>query len=118
MWRAPGHFDISFGQINLQVMFPEPGMSEYQFLFTQAGDTEGGPFQVVFVPENETYSLSYGTGFIRRSIYVVDQNWASQFLQIEPATFGIISVDEISSRSTVHQRIVGFPFCGDALHKA
>ena len=62
-------------------------MSEYQFLFTQAGDAEGSPFRMVFVSEDETDGFSYGTSLIRGPIYIVDWNWASKFLQIEPAAF-------------------------------
>ena len=72
MRRASGHFDISFGPINLRIMFPEPGMSEYQFLFTQAGDAEGGPFRMIFVLEDESNSFSYGTSLVRGPIYIVD----------------------------------------------
>ena len=87
-------------------------MSEYQFLFTQAGDTEGSLFRMVFVSEDETDSFSYGTGLIRGPIYIVDQNRASKFLQIKPAAFCIVSVDKFSSSSTVYQRIDGSPLGG------
>ena len=78
--RALGHFDISFCPINLQIMFPEPGMSEYQFLFTQAGDAEGSLFRMIFVSEDETNGFSYGAGLVRGPVYIVDQNRASKFL--------------------------------------
>src|SRR5271170_2928523 len=78
-WGASGHFDFSFSPINLRVVFSKPGMSEYQFLFTQVGDAEDGPFRMIFVPENEANSFGYGTGFIRGAVYVVDWNWMGQF---------------------------------------
>ena len=87
-------------------------MSKYQFLFTQAGDTEGSPFRMVFVLEDETNSFSYGAGLIRGPIYIVDRNRASKFLQIKLAAFHIVSVNKFSSSSTVYQGIDGFPLGG------
>ena len=84
-------------------------MSEYQF---QAGDAEGSPFRMVFVSEDETDSFSYGTSLIKGPVYIVDQNRASKFLQIELAAFCIVSVDKFSSSSAVYQRIDGFPLRG------
>ena len=74
VWRASGHFDFSFVPVNLGIMFPEPGVSKYQFLFSQASDAEDSLFGMIFVLENETDSFSYRTRFIRRAIYVVDWN--------------------------------------------
>ena len=87
-------------------------MSEYQFLFTQAGDAEGSPFRMIFVSEDETNGFSYGAGLIRGPIYIVDRNRASKFLQIKLAAFCIVSVDKFSSSSTVYQGIDGFPLGG------
>ena len=39
--------------------------------------TEGHSFRMIFVPEDETDSLSNGTCLIRGSVYVVDWNWVS-----------------------------------------
>ena len=87
-------------------------MSEYQFLFTQAGDTEGSPFRMIFVLEDETNGFSYGASLIRGPIYIVDRNRASKFLQIKPAAFHIVSVDKFSSSSAVYQGIDRFPLGG------
>ena len=87
-------------------------MSKYQFLFTQAGDTEGSPFRIIFVLEDETNGFSYGAGLVRGPVYIVNQNQASKFLQIKLAAFCIVSVDKFSSSSAVYQGIDGFPFRG------
>ena len=87
-------------------------MSKYQFLFTQAGDTEGSPFRMILVLEDETKGFSYGASLVRGPVYIVDENWASKFLQIKPAAFCIVSVDKFSSSSAVYQGIDGFPFGG------
>ena len=87
-------------------------MSEYQFLITKAGDTEGSPFRMIFVLEDETNSFSYGAGLVRGPVYIVDRNWASKFLQIKLAAFCIVSVDKFSSSSAVYQGIDRFPLRG------
>ena len=70
MWGASGHFDFFFSPIDLWIMFLEPGMSKYQFLFAQTSDTEGCSFRMIFVLEDEADSFSNGTGLVRRPIYV------------------------------------------------
>ena len=52
-------------------------MSKYKLLFSQASDTEGCLFGMIFVPEDETNSLGNGTCFVRESVYVIDWNWVS-----------------------------------------
>ena len=59
MQWAPGHLDFPFFPVNLGVMFMKPGVSEQEFLFTQIGDTEGGPLRMIFVTEKEANGFHY-----------------------------------------------------------
>ena len=56
---APGHLDFPFFPVNLGVVFTKPGVSKQEFLFSQIGDTEGGPLRMIFVTEKETDGFCY-----------------------------------------------------------
>jgi hypothetical protein len=101
--RTTRHLDFSGFPIDFRIMFMEPRVSENEFLLSEVGDSEQSAFRVVFVPKHEINNFRYGSIFIGGAIDIEDRDGFGKFKETEAGTLSIVSINELSSCTTVHQ---------------
>jgi len=57
------------------------------------------------VSQDEIHHFSDGTSLVQSSVNIVNRNGFGELPSVEPVAFGIVAVDELSSGSTVHERV-------------
>ena len=62
------------------------------------------------VSQDEIHHFSDGTSLIHSSVNIVNRNGFGELPSVEPVTFGIVAVNELSSGSAVHERVDGLHF--------
>jgi hypothetical protein len=108
-WTA-GHLNFSSLSVDFQIMFVKPRVSENELLFSKVKDCEKSLFRIGFVLEYEINNFCYSSIFIRGTINIEDRNRFGEFKEMESGTFGIVSVNELSSCITVYQGISRLDF--------
>jgi hypothetical protein len=103
-WTA-GHLDFSGLPVDFRIMFTKPRVSENELLFSKVRDCKKSPFGMGFVLEYEIHNFYYSSIFIRSTINIEDRDRFGEFKEMESGTFGIVSVNELASCTTVYQGI-------------
>jgi len=102
-WEASGHFDGSGTEVDLQIMFVQPGEPEYHALLAEAGDHK----QDAFGGYNHVNDFVDAPGLIKRFVYVVNQD---QLGQLAGQKFGLgnkILVNEVSGSTGINHGFRG-----------
>jgi len=68
------HFNLAHTPIDLRVVLPKPGVSQYHVLVAKTGYCKVSPFCVVSVLENRIYHLTDGSRFVGRTINIVHRD--------------------------------------------
>jgi len=74
-WEASGHFYGSGAEVDLRIVLVQPGEPKYHALFTEAGDCKQNAFGMSFVGHNYVDNFADASGFVKRSVYVVNRDW-------------------------------------------
>ena len=77
-------------------------MSEQEFLFPETSDSKCSLLQMVFVMEDQVNHFRNRACFVRSTIYIVHWDGLPYFDQVKTTTFGIVSINEFTSGSTVY----------------
>jgi len=72
--EASGHFYGSGAEVDLRIVLVQPGEPEYHALFTEAGDCKQNAFGMSFVGHDYVNDFTDASGFIKRSVYVVNRD--------------------------------------------
>jgi len=62
------------------------------------------------ISQDEIYHLSDGTRLVQSSINIVNQDGFGELPSMEPVALGIVTVNELSGGSAVHERVDGLHF--------
>ena len=82
-----GHFDSFCGPVDLQVVFFQPGESEYKVLLPNAGDCKHCSFMMSVISEHQLHYFSYWASFIWQSVDIIDWNRPSELTGVN--SFGL-----------------------------
>src|SRR6266478_6247792 len=99
--RTSRHFNLTHTPIDLWVVLPKPGVSQYHVLVAKTSYSEMSPFCIVLVPENHIYHLTDGSRFVGRTINIVHWDGACKGSGSELVLPNVVPVDEKSISSAV-----------------
>src|SRR5882672_3504674 len=114
--RTSRHFNLTHTPIDLRVVLPKPGVSQYHVLVAQTGYSEMSTFCVVSVPENRVYHLTDGPRFVGRTINIVHRDGACEGSGSELVLPDIVPVDEKSIGSAVKKGFHGLGLLSVSCH--
>jgi len=106
-WEASGHFDSSGAEVDLQIMFVQPGEPEYHALLAEAGDCKQDVFGMLVVGYNHVNDFMDAPSHVKRSVYVVNQD---QLGQLAGQKFGLgnkVLVNEVSGSTGINHGFRG-----------
>jgi hypothetical protein len=82
-----GHFDSSCSPVNFQIVFFQPGESEYKVLLPNAGDHRHCLFMMPIVSEHQLHYFLDWASFIQQSVNIIDWNRPGELMGVD--SFGL-----------------------------
>jgi len=105
--EASGHFDRSGAEVDLRIVFVQPGEPEYHALLAKAGDREQNAFGMSVVGHDHVNDFADAPGLVKCSIHIVNRDWLGQLAGRKFRSGDEVLVNEISGGASIDHGLRG-----------
>jgi len=109
--EASGHFDGLGVEVDLRIVFVQPGEAEYHALLAEAGDCEQNMLRMSVIGYDHVDDFADASGLIERSVHIVNRDQLGQLAGRKLRSGDEVLVNEISGGTSIDHG-----FCGCFFH--